>query len=217
MLLWLNAVSSPVGKKKKSIDLHCIQVKVEISECFRQIKKKYFVRVCTTKGGWDDCTPMNWPFNFKPASLEVTPQIVSVIKSPFPNPSVLAKTFFWGGQAFVSRVLSIQRPCSVADGPLCVHTWTDVQPFKLSPCPFCPSEHLTKKKKEGERTPSCQIALPYYNSWLQIEYSGLDTTAAKTLARHESSRWWSYHAMFICFYNLFLIYVVTGQVNGSHF
>lgn len=150
MLLWLNAVSSPVGKKKKSIDLHCIQVKVEISECFRQIKKKNFVRVFTTKGGWDDCTPMNWPFNFKPASLEVTPQIVSVIKSPFPNPSVLAKTFFWGGggQAFVSRVLSIQCPCSVADGPLCVHTWTDVQPFKLSPCPFCPSEHLTKKKKK---------------------------------------------------------------------
>lgn len=55
------------------------------------------MRVCTTKGGWDDCTPMNWPFNFKPASLEVTPQIVSVIKSPFPNPSVLAKTFFLGG------------------------------------------------------------------------------------------------------------------------
>lgn len=152
MLLWLNAVSSPVGKKKKSIDLHCIQVKVEISECFRQIKKKNFVRVYTTKGGWDDCTPMNWPFNFKPASLEVTPQIVSVIKSPFPNPSVLAKTFFWGGQAFVSRVLSIQCPCSVADGPSCVHTWTDVQPFKLSPCPFCPSEHLTKKKKKKRGT-----------------------------------------------------------------
>lgn len=132
------------------------------------------MRVYTTKGGWDDCTPMNWPFNFKPASLEVTPQIVSVIKSPFPNPSVLAKTFFWGGgQAFVSRVLSIQCPCSVADGPSCVHTWTDVQPFKLSPCPFCPSEHLTKKKKEGERTPSCQIALPYYTPCY-----GLNTVAS---------------------------------------
>lgn len=99
------------GKKKKSIDLHCIQVKVEISECFRQIKKKNFVRVYTTKGGWDDCTLMNWPFNFKPASLEVTPQIVSVIKSPFPNPSVLAKTFFWGGSSF--RFKSSVNPTSM--------------------------------------------------------------------------------------------------------
>ena len=168
---------------------------------------------------------MNWPFNSKPASLAVTSQVVSVIESPFPNPSAPAKTyFFWGGgggRAFVSRVLSIQCPCSVADGPLCVHSWTEVQPFKLShlsPCPFCPSEHLTKKKKEKETQPfPSSWRPPVLHSMLQMEYSGLDATKAKTLARHESSRWWSYHAMFICFYNLFLIYVVTGQVNGSHF
>lgn len=178
------------------------------------------MRVYTTKGGWDDCTPMNWPFNFKPASVEVTPQIVSIIKSPFPNPSVLAKACFWGGgvklsfQEFCQSNVHVRLPM----GP---RVFTLGRTFSLLNCHpvlfVLRSIWPKKKKKKGERTPSCQIALPYYNSWLQIEYSGLDTTAAKTLARHESSRWWSYHAMFICFYNLFLIYVVTGQVNGSHF
>lgn len=177
------------------------------------------MRVYTTKGGWDDCTPMNWPFNFKPASLEVTPQIVSVIKSPFPNPSVLAKTFFLGGvelsfQEFCQSNVHVRLPM----GP---RVFTLGRTFSLLNCHpvlfVLRSIWPKKKKKKGGTHPLLPDSPPVLHSWLRIEYSGLDTTAAKTLARHESSRWWSYHAMFICFYNLFLIYVVTGQVNGSHF